>query len=155
MKSVNIFCFPFAGGSKYSYNGFQPFLPPAITLIPVELPGRGARMDEALLKDVDLLCDDVYKQIKSRLVHPYAFYGHSMGSLIAYLITTRIIRDGLDQPVHLYFTGCVGPSEIASQPKTYHLPKDEFISELKKMGGSPADDMFSVAMLSPKGQHNR
>jgi surfactin synthase thioesterase subunit len=152
MKSVNIFCFPFAGGSKYSYSSFQSYLPSTINLIPVDLPGRGTRMDEPLLNDVNLLCDDVYKQIKPRLGHPYAFYGHSMGSLMAYLITRRVIRDGLNPPVHLFFTGCVGPSKIASQMKTYDLPKDQFLSELKKMGGSPAevlDDAEFMELYEP------
>ncbi|MEO5976056.1 MAG: alpha/beta fold hydrolase [Chryseolinea sp.] len=152
MKPINLFCFPFAGGTKYSYNALLPYVPSFIKFVPIELPGRGTRLGEPLLSDIHLIADDVYSQVKSKLIRPYAFYGHSMGTLIGYLLTKRIIQDGFDHPIHLFFTGCAGPSEIESQPKSYHLPKNQFISKLKKMGGSPPevlDDEEFMDMYEP------
>jgi surfactin synthase thioesterase subunit len=62
-----------------------------------------------------------------------------MGTLIGYLITRRILKERLNPPLHLFFTGCVGPSEVFRSSKTYQLPQKEFILKLKEMGGSPPE----------------
>jgi len=106
---MQLFCFPFAGGSYYSYYPLKRFLNPRINLIPLDLPGHGRRMQEPLLSDLNDMCNDVYKQIDGELDNPYAFLGHSMGALIGYLLTQKITRMGFPGPSHLFATGRQGP----------------------------------------------
>lgn len=134
---MKLFCFPFAGGSCYSYKVFLPFVPAGIKLVSMELPGRGARIREALLTDIHSMADDLYKKISGQLSEPYAFYGHSMGTVLAYLVTKRIIADGLPVPVCLVMTGRGGPSAPDKEYSRHLLPKTEFREELKKLGGIP------------------
>ncbi len=137
MLKVNLFCLPFAGGSSYSYDGYKKSAPPDINVIPIEIPGRGTRFKEKLLTDIHKITDDIFNQVKEHLQHPYAIYGHSMGSLLGYLLTKKISYEQLPLPKHLFFTGCNGPSVIENEPPRHLLPKDQFISKLKEIGGSP------------------
>lgn len=134
---INLICFPFAGGSAYSYASFQKFTPNNIKLITVEPPGRGKRIDQPLLPDIKAIANDVFQLVKPMLKEPYAFYGHSMGTIVAYLITKRIVSEGLPQPLHLFVSGRMGPSAKDNEPHIHHLPRDEFRKELKEIGGIP------------------
>ncbi len=79
MDKLNLFCLPFAGGSSYSYKGFQDLQVQSNLIVkPIELPGRGRRMSESLLFSVEAMTDDVWKSISSKIHEPYAIYGHSM-----------------------------------------------------------------------------
>src|SRR4051794_37934122 len=105
MKKINLFCLPFAGGSRYSYISFANCAPENICVIPIELPGRGSRFRETLLTNMDSVVTDIFQQIKDRLDEPYGIYGHSMGTLSGYLLTKKIIQKNLNKPIHLFFTG--------------------------------------------------
>jgi surfactin synthase thioesterase subunit len=41
---------------------------------------------------------------------PYCFYGHSLGSLVAFEVTRELQRRKLPLPRHLYFSGRGGPN---------------------------------------------
>ncbi|HYF29990.1 MAG TPA: thioesterase domain-containing protein [Chitinophagaceae bacterium] len=141
---INLFCFPFAGGSVYSYAKYNGVAPRNIKLIPLELPGRGKRIIEPLLTDIHSMADDLYRIIKPMLNEPYAFYGHSMGTVLSYLITRRLISEGQSGPLYLFMSGRFGPSAKDPDPFNHNLPKNEFRAKLKEIGGSPdeflADD---------------
>jgi surfactin synthase thioesterase subunit len=145
---TNLFCFPFAGGSKYSYNPFLPFVPGHVAAIPVELPGRGGRFREALQTDLDCIVDDAFRQIGPHLHQPYALYGHSMGTVVAYLLARKIIRAGAPKPVHLFVTGRGGPSIVEKEPPKHLLPKAEFRDKLRTIGGSPDAVLADESMFN-------
>lgn len=88
---------------------------------------------------MDDIVADVWKQIRKDLFRPYAFYGHSMGTLVGFLVTKKIIQEKYPLPKHLFFTGCGGPSFQEMKRNTHLLPRDAFIQKLKKMGGSPTE----------------
>jgi surfactin synthase thioesterase subunit len=137
---VNLICLPFSGGSVYSYKSFERHMPPFLRLIPVELPGRGQRVREKLLKNMQLMIDDIFSRVEPFIKSPYAIYGHSMGSLMGYLLTKRILQEGKPAPMHLFFTGCKAPSAPDREKARYLLPSQQFLEEIKGMGG----DMNSV-----------
>jgi len=149
MTKINLFCLPFAGGSVYSYRGYEQSAPEIINVIPLDLPGRGTRIKEDLLTDIHDMVDDIYNQIEGKLNDPYAIYGHSMGSLIGYLLTKKIIQKGQFQPEYLIFTGCIAPSvDVFSDDVPKHdLPKPEFINKLKELGGSPDEVLENEQLL--------
>lgn len=136
---IKLFCLPFAGGSSYAYNGFKECRTQGITVVPIELPGRGKRINEKLLTTMGAMVDDVMDHLASDLSSPYAIYGHSMGTLIGYLVAKEIIRRNLPQPLHLFFSGSAGPSFDDGAPKRHLLPEVEFIAELKRLGGIPEE----------------
>ena len=148
MSRINIFCLPFAGGSKYSYNEYSNIVSDEIRLIPIEIPGRGSRIRETLCTDIDHIVHDIFHQIKDRLDEPYAIYGHSMGALLGYLLTKQISRHALNFPKHLIFTGRKAPSVSNKKAFTYLLPKAEFVKELVVLGGSPAEVLDNEDLIN-------
>lgn len=135
MKKPILICFPFAGGNKYSYNHFAKEAS-SIELLTVEYPGRGSRFNEMLLSRIEDIVEDVYCQILPYINNTYAFYGHSMGAIVSYLLTKKLVSDGLPCPNHLFLTGKRAPSLNGSTFQQHRLPRKEFLEQLRKMGGS-------------------
>lgn len=148
--TINLYCLPFAGGNKYSYQKYIERAPSFLNIIPLEYPGRGARMKESLVSDSALLVDDLYNQIRKHANEAdYAIYGHSMGGLIGYLVARKLIENNYKPPLHLFITGTCGPSSPARSAKTRHLlPKDEFIQELKNLDGIPDEILQNDDLLN-------
>jgi surfactin synthase thioesterase subunit len=147
MMSINVFFLPFAGGSKYSYNHFVSNAPDYMNVIPLELPGRGGRYCEDLETNANALVDDVIAQMQDLLETPYAIYGHSMGSLLGYLVTRRLQERNLPLPKQLIFTGCVAPCTMERLRKRHLLPKEEFLTELRMLGGSPDEILENETLM--------
>ncbi len=134
---ITLYCLAFAGGRALSYRDFQAHVSNRILIKPLELPGRGIRVREALLTDSEAMIDDLFDQVREQNDgQAYAIYGHSMGSLLAYLLTQRLISAGLPAPLHLFLSGGKAPSVLGSDRQArYKLPKDEFINCVKSLGG--------------------
>ena len=144
MEKINLFLLPFAGGSKYSYRTYKEKAPSFFNVIALEYPGRGNRTDEHLLTDIKALTDDLYYQIKPVVEqgNSYAIFGHSMGGLLAYLLTRKILLNNHVAPLHLFITGTVGPSApIRSSQQKHLLNKVDFMEEIRKLNGCP-DEML-------------
>lgn len=135
MKKIKIFCIPFAGGSQFSYLGYRKEAISNLELLLLDLPGRGKRLDEKCLTDIHAMTDDVFQNVVANIKEPYAIYGHSMGGLIAFLLTKKIIKKGITPPLKLYLTGRGGPSVIRKDEMKHTLPREAFIQTLKDLGG--------------------
>ena len=138
---MNLFCFPYAGGSAMVYYGWREFLHRQINLIPVELSGRGKRIHEPLYFDLQNAVDDLYNIISSQLDSaPYAFFGHSLGSLLAYELAQKIKASNIRQPTHLFFSGKASPNIKNVKEKNFHLmDAEKFKKEVIHLGGTPPE----------------
>lgn len=148
MTRINVFCLPFAGGSKYSYKGYQRYTPPNLNLIPLDIPGRGERFQESVVTNIYDVVEDLFGRIKDQLHQPYALYGHSMGGLLSYLLTRRIQEAGLDLPCLLFITGRGAPSVPPTDQASHMLPQEAFKQRLQELGGMvdevlENDDLFA------------
>jgi surfactin synthase thioesterase subunit len=132
-----LICLPYAGGNRYAYNAFRPVCPGGIRLLTPELPGRGARCSEKACRDLYPLADDVLDQVTDCLPGPYAIYGHSMGALLGYLLTRKIVQSGRPAPLHLFVTGCRAPQAAGTAALTYNLPSGRFLETIRALGGCP------------------
>lgn len=131
MKSKTIFYFPFAGGNKYSYLDFANVFPEDVEVVFLELPGRGGRNKEMLLTDIHSMVEDLYQQCRERLQGDFIFYGHSMGSTLAFLTARKIRDEGLNLPQYLFLSGCKAPSCLTREPSYLNLSKEKFTEKLK------------------------
>lgn len=148
-KKINVFCLHFAGGNKYSYREYVEKAPAFLNLVALESPGRGARMKEPLISDINAMVNDLYRQISDKVDKtPYALYGHSMGGLIAYLLTLKLRENNHTLPVHLFITGTTGPSATSRSEKKRHLlNQQEFLEEIRELGGMPDEILQNEEML--------
>ncbi len=132
----------------HSYTGFARFLPPNFNLITLEYPGRGSRIREALVNDMDALIEDVFLQLKeSDTESPYVIYGHSMGAVVGYLMMKKVLENQLSLPLALFFTGAAALSTLQKEPVRHQMSKEEFIEDIMRLGGSPDEILLNRAFM--------
>lgn len=135
-----IFFLHFAGGNSFSYNFLAEQLKADFDLHQLELPGRGKRMSESFLSSKTEAAEDYLKQIKERHNgEKFLIFGHSMGATLG-LLVTELLEDEKKTPELLIVSGNAGPGS-SDQKKRHLLEKDEFLQELKTIGGMP-DEFF-------------
>lgn len=145
MRKPQLFLLHFAGGNCYSYQKLTPLLKDFDT-IPLELPGRGRRMAEGLLTDYEQAAQDFYRQITQKLNTPeFAIYGHSMGATLGIRVVELLEQAG-KRPVCLFVSGNAGPG-VQENRRRYQMPKGEFITELKRLGGLPTEVIESKELF--------
>ena len=147
MENINLICFPFAGGNRYSYSSFKDYVPKGFEFHTYELPGRGVRFREPLLLDMKDVVEDAMTWMSQFIHQPYAIYGHSLGALLGYLMMKEIQRSNVNPPLHLFFTGSEGPSVQNRREMNYKLPKDEFFEKLRELGGCPPDILKDATIM--------
>jgi len=140
MKSQKLFCFPYAGGSADTiYTAWKKYLDSNITLIPIEYPGHGKRVTEALSEGIEELVNDLFDTIKPEIdeIMDYMIYGHSMGTIVIYELLKLIkIRSGV-LPHTIFLSGRYSPN-ISYKKENVHLLFDEqLINNLIQLGGVP------------------
>ncbi|MGI9308570.1 MAG: thioesterase II family protein [Gammaproteobacteria bacterium] len=135
---MKLFCFPCAGGGASMYFSWAEMLGQHIELVAVQLPGREWRISEDVLEDLHELADVVFAGIREELVAPYAFLGTSLGALLAFEVARRVRAEGLPEPAHL-FVCAAGAPQIPEPAPLFHLPDDEFVQEIKELGGLQDD----------------
>jgi external thioesterase TEII len=137
MSKPQLFLLHFAGGNCFSFQFMRPYLT-EFEFIPLELPGRGKRINERLLTDLDSASKDIFGQIRSLLSGDhFLIYGHSMGAVIALKVAGLL--EAMDIfPIQLVVTGNPGPG--VKRDKVRSLMQDEeFKKELKEIGGMPEE----------------
>ncbi|MET9296310.1 alpha/beta fold hydrolase [Streptomyces sp. NPDC003077] len=147
---VRLVCFPHAGGSAAGYRAWAAALAPAVEVVPAELPGRDGRVRETPLRDMDALAADAADRLVGREGrHPpaYAFFGHSMGAVLAYE-TARELRRRARVPVLLVASGSDPPHRVAEASRDRHLlPEPEFLREVLRLGGTSAHVLAEPELL--------
>lgn len=140
MSKIKLFCLPYAGGSATVYNKWRTYLNPNIQLVPIEMAGRGARFKESFYQSITEAVNDLYTNIDFKANHdPYAFFGHSMGSILVYELCRKIAADNRKGPAHIFVSGMY-PPHIKKERKILHqLPLAEFKAEIIKIGGTPRE----------------
>lgn len=136
---MQLFLLHFAGGNVYSFEFLKKGIN-GITFIPLELPGRGKRHREELIKDKNKAIEDYYNQIKSlRNGEPYMIYGHSMGATLGVSVAEKLENEG-DSPEVLIVSGNAGPGVKKKNDYPLHVLNDaEFKQELIDLGGIPVE----------------
>lgn len=135
MERIKIFFLPYAGGSSTSYLSWRIFLRPEFEFVPIELSGRGRRFGQPFYNSILEATDDIYKIISNDLNTPYAIYGHSMGTILAYELVRKIRDFGRNEPLHIFFSGRYPPYVDANEESISHLPEDIFLEKVFAYGG--------------------
>ncbi|MCQ4084270.1 thioesterase domain-containing protein [Streptomyces sp. RB6PN25] len=107
--SLRLFCFHHAGAGALSFARWTQVFGPEVSVLPVRLPGREARLREPRIRDAALLMRELDEHLGPLLDEPYAFYGHSLGALIAYSYALHHLRRGGRAPQLLAAGACSAP----------------------------------------------
>ena len=134
---LNLVCLPYAGGGPQLFNTWQQSLPD-LQVCMVQYPGRGSRIAEPAFTNCTELVDAFIPHLLPFVNKPFAFFGHSMGAIIAFEVARRLQQRGL-KPARLFFSGRRAPQIPAREPPTYDLPDAEFTAELRRLNGTPTE----------------
>jgi medium-chain acyl-[acyl-carrier-protein] hydrolase len=145
---LRLFCFPYAGGSAVVFSSWPDSLPRTIDVRPVQLPGRGARLQEPAIARAADVVSALAPALLPLLDRPFAFFCHSMGALLAFETTRWLRRHGMRPPRHLYVSGRRAP----------HVPDEDFppadasdaaiVSWLREMNGTPPEVLENEALMT-------
>lgn len=150
---VRVVCFPNAGSGAAGYRAFAPLLAPAAELTVVRLPGREARIAEEPHRKLTELVPRLADELEECLdvgTRRLAFFGHSMGALVAFELARHLRRSGLRLPDRIIASG--RPAPHVPYPPGYEfvhsLPEDRLVQRLRGYSGTPDELLEDPALLS-------
>jgi surfactin synthase thioesterase subunit len=149
---LRLFVFHHAGGSHVPYRHWPAALPKEWDVRLLDAPGRGRLGDLPQLDDAGRLADFFLRRLQDDLQGPYAFFGHSMGALVAYEMTVRLAAKGSRLPVWLGLSARGAPLPPGEDRQHHHLPDAELQTHLELLGGTPEevfDDPGLWALYGP------
>ncbi len=141
-RRLRLYCFPYSGGNAAAFVPWQREIDPAIEVCAVQLPGRGARFREPPYTSFQALIQALGEMLRTQNeagAGPFAFYGHSLGSLIAFELARHCRRHKLPMPVHLIVSGCNAPPLRGKSKRLHELPDDQLIEKLRDYNGTPRE----------------
>ena len=122
-------------------------MPRSVEICAVQLPGRGSRMHEPPFTAISTLVTALAQALASYVDIPMAFFGHSMGGIIAFELARYLRRKRNLGVVHLFVSGSRAPQVEIEEPRTYDLPKPEFLETLRTLNGTPKEVLDHPELL--------
>jgi medium-chain acyl-[acyl-carrier-protein] hydrolase len=133
---VRLFCFPYAGAGASAYYRWSRDLAPEIAVHAIQLPGREGRLTEPLLSNAGEIVREILAAIEPFLDRPYAFFGHSMGTVLAFETARQLHAH---PPVRLFVSGREAPHLPHRGTPIHTLPDAEFLAEtVRRYDGIPS-----------------
>ena len=136
---LRLFCFPYAGGNSLLFHNWNQHLPGSVEICTAQLPGRGARTREPAFTALQPLIEALGPAIYPLLQEPFAFFGHSMGAIIAFELALYLRREYGLMPLHLFVSGRRAPQVFRDMRLIHNLPNAAFIAELRRLDGTPLE----------------
>lgn len=150
--SLRLFCFPFAGGGPVLFRNWPSQLPDRIDICGIRLPGRESRWREPPFTRLPALIAALVPGLRSWFDRPFAFFGYSLGALIAYELTRALQAAGGPMPKHLFVSAAQAPFHPLPREPLHDLPEDKFRDALQSLGGTPReilDNRELMDLLTP------
>jgi medium-chain acyl-[acyl-carrier-protein] hydrolase len=130
---LRLFCFPYGGGGAAAFRTWQDYFPATIEVCPVQIPGREERLNEPCFTSLISLVENIAEQLSGLFDKPFAFFGHSLGAMIAFELARQLRKEQVAQPIHVFASGRRAPQIPDSGPRIYDLPAHEFVAFLRQL----------------------
>ncbi len=146
---ARLFYFPYAGGGAAEFRALAQYLPGHVDMCPVVLPGREHRLTERAFSAMPDLVDALVADLAPLLrLAPFAFYGHSLGSWVAFELTRTLRRTRRPMPSRLFVASRHAPHLPEHRPKLSQLPDAGLIEGVElRYGPLPAVIRNEPALL--------
>lgn len=127
-RALRLFCFHGAGGAAQTFRLWSRGMPSWVEVCPVQLPGRLTRMAEPPHRQFKPLITALVAALEPELEGvPFAFFGHSLGTLLAFEVARELRRRGRALPVHVFAGARVAPHVTFEQLDVKRLSDDELV----------------------------
>lgn len=93
------------------------------------------------------LVEDISESLWPMLEQPYAFFGHSLGAMVAFEMARHLRRQQRSLPVHLIVSASRGPQLTDRGPIAYDLPEAQFIDELRRLNGTATEVLEDAELM--------
>jgi medium-chain acyl-[acyl-carrier-protein] hydrolase len=133
--AMRLLCFPYAGAGASAYRDWRLPAELATEVWAVQPPGRESRRSEPPPDDLDALIGAYARQLAPLLDRPFAFFGHSLGALVAFELARRLRRDRARQPVQLFVSALRAPHLPPSRSPVSPLTDEDLLRRLLDMAG--------------------
>lgn len=129
------------------YSRWRRALPEWLQVRPLELPGRGMRMDEPLQRDIKALAAQLADEISAELDEPYALFGHSLGGLLAFELAHALRERGVPQPLALFASGTAGPARRDVSEYAIEKNDEQLIARLRELKGTGEEVLANAELM--------
>ncbi|MFI2437499.1 thioesterase II family protein [Streptomyces sp. NPDC018693] len=148
---IRLLCLPHAGGGALAYRAWARALAPDIEVVAIRLPGRESRFREEPFSRLGDLVPGLVKDLAPLLAEPHAWFGHSMGALIAFEACRASRALGLGRARRLLVSGRPAPHLPLRGAPVHAAPMADLVARLRANGGTPdevlEDDVAMAALL--------
>ncbi|GCE50434.1 surfactin synthase thioesterase subunit [Thermosporothrix hazakensis] len=141
---LRLFCFSYAGGSASTFYGWERMLPPEIEVCAIQLPGRENRLREPPITNMQTLITSLEAALSPYLQDPYAFFGHSLGALICFLLAKQLPG----APECLFVSAHRAPHLPPRHSFLHRLSDAELIEQLRTYQGTPESVLQNSELMS-------
>lgn len=146
--AIRLFCFPNAGGSAALYHPWIGAFGSTIDICPIEYAGRGTRSAEAYHHALQSLVQSLHNDLAPYLTRPFAFFGHSMGALVAYELASAIRLSNKQQPQHLFVSAHRGADLLRRIDDSYILDDAALTERIRELGGTPQEALENNELMA-------
>lgn len=146
-----LYIFPHAGGTAKDYVPFSREFSGNISRIAVKYPGQGDGTGLPPLSSIPGLADEIFAMMKptARPDVPVAFFGHSMGGMLAFEVALRFQSAGY-KVLAFFVSACSAPGHIRYK-QIQGMSDNEMLNLVAQMTGmNPEffnDEEFLVGVL--------
>lgn len=134
-----IFCFPFMGGSSTAFKPISQYINGKANIVSIDPPGHGT-VNGKLICDIDDIVDIYYEGIIKHLTKDFYMFGHSLGGIIAYLLSVKLEKNGFS-PKGIFISGTPAPNVILKEIEEDNsdLTYEEIKEYLMELGGKHSE----------------
>ena len=129
--SIRLFCFPFGGGGASIFHSWSDAMGDDIEVRALQLPGREGRFQEPRAKNLDTLIHNMVQALEAYQDKPFAFFGYSLGSLLAFEVCRELRKQNMKIPMHLFIAALSPPQLPPPHPPISSLDDKEFIQKVE------------------------
>ncbi|KYF63083.1 type I polyketide synthase [Sorangium cellulosum] len=144
---LRLFCFPFGGGSDFTYRTWGDALGGRVEVCPVKLPGREDRREEPPYESFPPLLDALQRAMEPLLDMPFAFFGTSMGGIIGFELARRLEGTRGRGPIHLFIAASPPPHGVTVVTESIRDAVDTDVSEAARRRALQRLGLMSDPML--------
>lgn len=128
-------CFHHAGGGPSLFRDWHRYVDDETEVWAAALPGRELRFVEAPIDRLEVLAEHLVRALPQDL--PFAFFGHSLGGVVAFEVARRLHEWRAAVPQRLFVSSSPAPHRCRRSPSRGTFSDDELLRLLAELGGTP------------------